>query len=489
MKIWSSRKRRDERGSTVIVYCVVAVSVLVAIAGVANLVARTSTITQRRSNVIAAQQYAQGGVVVACSDLNCALTNGAGTLGTKLTALANPYTRNASLSSAATNVYERTIAAPFTSQSVVAQILIPAVTTPISAKITATATVGPVTQKATANTTMTWGYPGAIISVNAGTAETGISKTPAQDGNVVINGDKSGPIVVDGGSGYAVMANGRINYDTNYANPPASAYSQSNWNTSAQIPDYTSQGSSNALFDMGRFIAVSDLTPESTNLNPNANNHFTNVLTFINAAKKATNSATALEGVITVDVNINDANQKNLTSANLPNGINIKGTWLMNFTGTGWDPTSEKIIVTAAININAADLSHLVVNNPATYPSGYPPVYADNTKNPTNINITSRGYSNFMSGEDLPAEMYTIGVLDMHGAANISGVLYTPSYMEIENKAGLTQYIKGSLIMGNGIYYENAAAGTSIISFDSGTLDGLATMGGVGKRVSLTYWE
>jgi hypothetical protein len=243
------------------------------------------------------------------------------------------------------------------------------------------------------------------------------------------------------------------------------------------------------LFDIGRFIAVADLTPESTNLNPNANNHFTNVLTFINALKKATNMASALEGVIVVDVDYNDKNQGNLTSSTLPKGINIKGTLLMNFTGTGWDPTTEKIIVTADLNINPADLSHLVVNNPATYPTGYPPTFTDNTKNPTNINITSRGYTNFMAGEDLPAEIYTIGVLDMHGNANISGVLYTPSYMEIENKGGGTQYIKGSLINGNGIYYENANGGTSIISFDASTLDGLATLGGVGKRVLLTYWE
>jgi hypothetical protein len=62
--------------------------------------------------------------------------------------------------------------------------------------------------------------------------------------------------------------------------------------------------------------------------------------------------------------------------------------------------------------------------------------------------------------------------------------------MEIENKAsGQTQYIKGSLIMGNGIYYENTQSATSIISFDPNTLDGLATLGGVGKRVNVTYWQ
>jgi hypothetical protein len=490
MKISSFGKRQGERGSTIIVYCVVAVAVIVALAGVASLVARTATITERRSNVISAQQYAQAGVVAACSDLNNVLTNNAsGSLASKLASAANPYTRNTTLSTAATNVYQRTIAAPFTGQSVVAQVWMAAVSAPTAARIVGSATVGGITQTATANTKMAWGYPGAIISVNAGTTETGISKSVAQDGNVVINGSKSGPIVVDGGTGFAVLANGRVDYDTNYANPAANAYSMTNWNTANQVPDYTSQGSSNALFDIGRFIAVADLTTNGYSTNTH-NNHFTNLISFINATKTHTNSASAMQGVVVVDVNSSDPDQKNLTSGNIPNGINIKGTWLMNFTGTGWDPTSEKIIVTAAININAADLSGLVVNNPATYPSGYPPVYTDPTKNPVNIDITSKGYQNFQPGDDLPAEIYTIGVLDMHGNANISGVLYTPSYMEIENKgSGQTQYIKGSLIMGNGLYYENTQTATSIISFDPTTLDGLTTLGGVGKRVNVTYWQ
>jgi hypothetical protein len=252
------------------------------------------------------------------------------------------------------------------------------------------------------------------------------------------------------------------------------------------------------LFDIGRFIAVADLTSETTNFNPTANNHFTNLTTFINAAKNASNSATAMEGVIVVDVSASDAQLKNLTDTIIPNGINIRGTWLMNFTGTGWDPTTEKIIVSAAININPADLSHVVATNPATFTTGYPPVYVDPHKNPTNININAstnlainaKGYANFVAGDDLPAEIYTIGVLDMHGPANISGVLYTPSYMEIENKgSGNTQYIRGSLIMGNGIYYEDTTTATSIISFDAGAVDSLTTLGGAGKKVSVSYWQ
>jgi len=487
MNLLSSGKRAGERGSSLIVYSIIATTVLLGIAGVAFLLSRSTIVTGRRGNLISAQQFAQGGVVIACRDLNTALTAGSGTIASKLTSGSTPYTLVTS--TAATNVYQRAIAAPFNNQTVVAQIWLPTGTAPTSGKVTASATVGPVTQTATANIKMNWNYPAAIVSVNAGTTETGVSKSVGQDGNVVINGNASGPIVVDGGTGLAVMANGRVNYDTNYANPPATAYSSTNWSTANQIPDYTSQGTSNSLFDFGRFIAVADLTPNGYNTNT-GNNHFTNVISFINAAA-AHSSTNPMQGVIVVDVSSSDKNSGNITAQNIPNGINIKGTWLMNFTGSGWDPVSEKIIVSAAININAADLSHVVATNPATYTTGYPPVYTDATKNPTNIDITSKGYANFQAGDDFPAEIYTIGVLDMHGPADISGVLYTPSYMEIENKqSSQTQYIRGSLIMGNGIYYENNQNGsTSIISYDSGAVDSLVTAGGAGKAILVTYWQ
>jgi len=49
--------------------------------------------------------------------------------------------------------------------------------------------------------------------------------------------------------------------------------------------------------------------------------------------------------------------------------------------------------------------------------------------------------------------MYNIGILDIHGNANISGVLYTPSFVEIENKQnGQIQYFNGSIIGGGGIF-------------------------------------
>jgi hypothetical protein len=82
----------------------------------------------------------------------------------------------------------------------------------------------------------------------------------------------------------------------------------------------------------------------------------------------------------------------------------------------------------------------------------------------------------------------------MHGPANISGVVYTPSYSEIENKptegfnvANQIQYFKGSLIVGMGIYLQNNNASTTIVSFDPRTVDSLATMGGAGKTVNWPF--
>lgn len=480
-----NRKRRQE--GAILAYFIILLIVAIAIASLGAYVAQTTGLSQRRSNMVAAKQFAVGGAVIACTDLNTTVTNtGSGSMASKLAALANPYSSNAVLSTTATNVYERTIYSPFTSQAVTAQIWAPAGANPTSAKIVATATVGGVTQTAKVNVKMCWGYPAAIISVNAGTTETSVSKSVAQDGNVVINGSANGPIVVDGGPALAVLANGRTDYDTNYTRPPATAYSMTNWNTVNQIPDYTSQGTSNALFDIDRFIAVADKTPGG--YSPSGNNHFTNIANFMTAANSHP-PTNAMQGVVVVDVWATDKNLGNLTIANIPNGINVNGSFVMNFCGPGWDPVTEKIIVTASLNINPADLSHLNPTNPATYTSGYPPVYTDASKNPVNINIAP-AFQNFTAGDDLPAELYTIGCLDMHGNANICGVLYTPSYMEIENKNNSqTQYIRGACIMGNGIYYENTSKSVSIISFDPNAVDTLATLGGVGKQVKVTYWE
>jgi hypothetical protein len=478
-----SAARHAAERANIIIWCLVMVTVVSVAGGVAMLVAQSSQVTLRRGQMIQALQYAQGAVVIACNDLNQAILSTNATFVSKMQNGPYPYT---ALSS---TMFQRTVAAPFSNQTATVRIVVPSVSGALSAAITGSATVGDVTQTATGNVKMGWAYPGAIISVNAGTTATGNGKSVGQDGNVAINGGNSGPIIVNGGpSGLAVLANGQVNYDTNYLNPPAAAYSMTNWGTANQIPDYTSQGTVNALFDLDRFIAVADLTPGG--YAPSGNNHFTNIATFITAMLQHTNSATAMQGVVVVDLSESDKNLGNLKDNNLPAGMNVNGTLLFNFTGPGWDPVSEKIIVTAAFNINAADLSGLVPNNPATYATGYPPIYTDSAKNPANIDITSKGYQNFSPSDDLPALIYSTGCLDMHGNCNICGVLYTPCYIELENKqSGQTQYINGCVICGHGMYYENNQKSTSIVSFDPNTVDSLATWGNVGKQLAITYWS
>ena len=418
MRITSENERRDEEGS-ILAYFVILLVVAGAIASLGAYVTQSTRLSARRSAMIAAKQFAIGAAVIAARDLNTVVTNASSSsLGSKLMGLASAYTFNSGLSTSTNNVYQRTISSPFSNQTVVAEIVVPVGSSPNSAQIVTTATVRSVTQSATVNINMAWGYAAAIISVNQGTTDTSNAKSSGQAGNVAINGGSSGPIVVDGGPGLAVLANGRVNYDTNYVNPPVSAYSMTNWGTVNQVPDYTAQGTANSLFDFNRFIALANATPGG--YSPSGNNHFTNIATFITAAA-AHGTNNPMQGVVVVDVWQSDKNQSDLTSGNLPQGINIHGTWMLNFLGAGWDPVSEKIIVTASININAANLSTLVPSNPATYPTGYPPVYTDSTKNPININIAP-AYANFVASDDLPAEIYTIGCLDMHGNADICGV-------------------------------------------------------------------
>jgi hypothetical protein len=469
--------RHRERGSAFVACLIMMVIVTAVIASLAAYVTHTTHLANRRRDIIAANQFAQGGALIAADDLNRALTN---RLLPMVTSLAAQYEIRGDLTTSELTVYQRTISAPFSNQTVTAQIWITNVTAASDARVVGIATVADVTQTASLNVQLSFGYAAAIISDSPGSTSSGISKSTAQDGNVVINGDKTGPIVVDGNGANAVWANGRANIDTNYAKIPPTAVVERAYNTTDQIPDYTADGSTDQLFDFKRFIAVADATPNG--FAPSGNNHFTNFISFINAVKPGT----VLEGVIVVDVkSTGEAGINDLNPSDLPYGINVRGTLIFNF-GPAFK-ADDKIINTATMNINPANLSGLVPKDPSTYTTGYPPVYTDETRAPYNI-VTE--FPQFREDDDLPALMYTIGILDIHGNANISGVVYTPSFMEIENKQdGQTQYFKGSLIAGGGVYFENLKDATSIISYDGNALDRVATAANKGRRVVATYWQ
>lgn len=486
MKSASFQKNRSESGS-ILVYFVFALVIASAIASVSYLSLTTINIAHRRTDMICATQLAEGGAALACREMEMAYTNRTAKFRNNLLAnAAGAYALNSGLSSEHMKVYERTITAPFGGgQSVTAQIWFTNSTASAAAKVVGIATVGKVTQTATVRLTMQFGYGAAIISDAIGTTATGVSKTVAKAGNVVIDGNKLGPTVIDGGEGWAILANGRANIDTAYATVPASSISMTNYGTEDQLPDYTLEGSADQLFDFKRFIAVADLTPGGPS--KSKNNHFASLPEF-KASLKTNTPARPYEGVIVVDVARADIVE--IQPADAPNGINVRGTLVFNFATNvvGADYLKNS----ATVNINPANLAGLNPTNPATYTTGYPPVYADATKNPVNIDITSKGFENFVAEDDLPAMMYSIGVYDIHGNANICGVLYTPSFVEIEQKissGGATQYIRGSIIGGAGVLIENLQKSRTVISYDSKAIDLLATSGNKGKRVSPIFWE
>jgi hypothetical protein len=472
------RLHAKSKAGSIIAYLVAVLVVVSVIAIVSDLVIQTVVISHRRGDFVEAMQLAEGGVAQACADLEKAFTNKSSTFIANLTGGTSArYSLNSELSTPAQQVYQRTITTPFSNHQVTAQIWLSDADL-TTAKVAASATIGKVTQATSVHLQLKFGYGAAIISDDPGTTSTGTSKSIAQQGNVVLNGDKTGPLVVNGGTGDAVLANGRANYDL-YASVPPGSVSMTNYNTVDAIPDYTAEGSPDQLFNFKRFIAAADVS----------GNHYTNLTAFFAAANAAALLPKgALEGIIVVDIWKADKQIGNLDPAHLPNGINVRGTLVFNFSSE-FDG-SDKVINTSSMNINAADLSGLNAANPATYPTGYPPSYTNPAKNPVNLDMSGTPFPNFSPAEDLPALMYNVGILDIHGNANICGVLYSPSFMEIENKAdGQVQYFSGSLIGGGGIYIENLKNSKTIVTYDPNAMDQLATSNGKGKKLTVAYWE
>jgi hypothetical protein len=233
-----------------------------------------------------------------------------------------------------------------------------------------------------------------------------------------------------------------------------------NYGTANQVADVRAD----LMSDIERLVAVADSTPLGPS--PSGNNHFTNPTTFFAAANKATLTNGALEGIIVVDIHRFDPSLGNFSPYGLPRGINVRGALVLNFDST-WSPL-DKLINTAMLNINPADLNGLNPDDPLTYRSGYPPTYGDPSKDPSNVDITLKGFANFSSLDAIPAMINTTGFFDIHGSANICGPVCAPNFLEIENQVnGQTQYIKGPLIAGEGIFLQNPRVATSLFSRDA----------------------
>ena len=152
---------------------------------------------------VAALKLAEGGAMIACSDLNKAFTNHAGAFLTNLLTATNAsYTLQTSPSTNSASVYHVTIRLPFSNQTVTAQITMTNASSPSSALIQATATVNQTTQQVTVAVTMTFGKGAAIISVNQGDGSASVNKGDAQNGDVVVDGiGTSDYLIVNGGFG------------------------------------------------------------------------------------------------------------------------------------------------------------------------------------------------------------------------------------------------------------------------------------------------
>jgi len=380
-------------------------------------------------------------------------------------------------------------------------------------------------------------FGSAIISDSPTFVDTGSGgKKQAQNGDVVITnkGCSENHVSVIGG----ISANGRVLYDStevtsetanNYFNNLADQsitepIASNLWGTEYEIPDYTEPGAPDQLFNFDDFITAAD---------NGSGMHFLTLEAFIDAAR----AGVPLNGIVVIDVNpanfveaagggkkkggggVAKLTQPKLYEDagvdgggkyyNIPS-IDVTGTLLFNISptymveGTTYEtPPLFKIFLETPININAspqADLDFYLNTtlpnymslppesrgNPPFPPSGYPPDYPSMGLIPP----WESNPSYFNEDADLPAMMYNTGILDIHRDANVSGVLYTPSFVEIEQKQdGRNQIFNGSIIAGGGIYLEaQCGSGVTLVNFDQDVMDNLATSNNKGKAPFRTAW-
>jgi hypothetical protein len=319
-------------------------------------------------------------------------------------------------------------------------------------------------------------YGGAIVSDAAPVAGTGSGKTLA------INNDA---IVFDTTATY--VYGGIQSNDTPYVASTTTPLTNANastkfagwsgtvtsglYGTSKEIPDYTAPGSATQLFDFGRFKAAAVAGAGAV---------YANLTAFATAVRAANTAGTPLQGIIYVNVDpaVEGGSPKLDTSTSGTGcgaaGINIQGTLVFHFINP--PDNFYKVFGEAPLHINAgANDGTFNPSDPTTFKTGYPPVLPS-SKDPTKVDITGAGYPNFLPGDDMPALMFDNGTVDIHQECNICGVVYTPSYMEVENKHNARQYFDGSIITGGGIYWETGSSpGVQVLNFDSNTVDSLAT--------------
>jgi hypothetical protein len=339
-------------------------------------------------------------------------------------------------------------------------------------------------------------FDGAIMSDAKPVSADGDGKSLAQDGHIVFD-DKGRPnqFFVDG----SLVSNGGVFYNDS-TSPMTSENANTNMNfagsistdlagTPKEIPDYTAEGSSDQLFDFDRFAAAA---------RAGAGREFTSLADFVATMNAYNALGTPLEGItlLSLDPSKEGNNPKIQPSGSdpsqgkyaIPGGIKIRGTLVFKF-APGTDPR-YKVFVTTDLDINPADLSGLNPNDPSTYPSGFDVPYSNPALRPEAVDITGSGFENFVPEDDIPALMFNNGIVDIHGGANISGLVYGPSFIEIENKEGNLQYFNGAIMGGAGVLIEgDSDKGATVVKFDRSTINNLATKNSKGMGLQLVAWR
>ncbi|MBI3815662.1 MAG: hypothetical protein HY279_14490 [Nitrospinae bacterium] len=216
-----------------------------------------------------------------------------------------------------------------------------------------------------------------------------------------------------------------------------------------------------------------------------------------------------LYGIVSITADFNNGS----SDLSLDTGsINIKGTLVVNVIN---NPNNKKLKVGVPINVNpvtspttgtttltstdfdtwtTAAANRTSASDPSPWPSGYGSAwdevktYNSGAKDPRGRSIGA--YTPFGQNEDLPALMYTGGIVDIHHAANISGVVYTPNFVEIEQKQGIgeVQYINGAVVAGAGIFIESNNCGGGIgVVYDPDVLDNLNVTPSIGALKRLAW--
>ena len=247
--------------------------------------------------------------------------------------------------------------------------------------------------------------------------------------------------------------------------------------TKLEIPDFTTPGSEQQLFDFGRFKAAADA---------GAGQVYTSLGAFVTAMNAANAAGTPLEGITYVQVDCSkEGNNPKVFDSNgalgIKNGVNIKGTLIFDFLNA---PDSYyKVSFGTPININAVPLAaNYNPADPSTFRTGYPPVISA-AKDPSKVDITASGYTNFAATDDMPALMFRTGTVSILRDANICGTVYGPSFVEVENENAREQFFYGTVIGGAGMYIEGSGGmgGNQVFAFDPNAVDQLPTFDNRGK--------